>query len=571
MGENLDPEIAEQESLVDLIKDALQEKASNPGAGGGILKIEKTSTEGLVDTYTITYADESTSTFTVTNGKSAYDYAKEAGYAGTESSFAAQLADTSMVGSWTFIDDPDLTTLPDESTELSFISNGAEYSTIKRGIVGPSNLGIYGMYYGDRAVYVNSPDESDGITHGWLDDAYKTVTITKEPSDSSIVAGIKDNAEMVGTPSKRLKTRSKRVVDAINELNDKLDETGIDQVKSIDTWAGEVQDLAFDSNAGGIMWNDKFAFYDQPESDGERIASGDIAHRIPLVPGENVTFEIDEENQVVKINATGDGTNENVLLNVTVSTDPTTTMSAIITAIEEAGGDATDITFVQLTGYINTSVLMKFRYCGGNNYFVNCTDLFTGEKIHSYITENVIDITNKPIREFLDEGRPRATLPNIRFANFYDLHCSMMVEDGNKFFFTFENMGCGTLQAGDKLQLCLRKTYWYKYSEAEAEQYLRSHYKKQKLRMIFEHEITEDEVASRFLQLEIDAGTTDDEKIRKLFKNEKTSSGTLSPMYFRLKRVTRYGSDERECDAIFSNIVTVWKTYALENHKLSVK
>ena len=43
VGENLDPEIAEQESLVDLIKDALQEKASNPGAGGGILKIEKTS------------------------------------------------------------------------------------------------------------------------------------------------------------------------------------------------------------------------------------------------------------------------------------------------------------------------------------------------------------------------------------------------------------------------------------------------------------------------------------------------------------------------------------------------
>ena len=36
--------------------------------GVGILKIEKTKTEGLVDTYTITFTDETTTTFTVTNG-----------------------------------------------------------------------------------------------------------------------------------------------------------------------------------------------------------------------------------------------------------------------------------------------------------------------------------------------------------------------------------------------------------------------------------------------------------------------------------------------------------------------
>lgn len=36
--------------------------------GVGVLKIEKTKTEGLVDTYTITFTDETTTTFTVTNG-----------------------------------------------------------------------------------------------------------------------------------------------------------------------------------------------------------------------------------------------------------------------------------------------------------------------------------------------------------------------------------------------------------------------------------------------------------------------------------------------------------------------
>ena len=37
--------------------------------GRGIVSITKTGTLGLVDTYTILYTDETTSTFTVTNGK----------------------------------------------------------------------------------------------------------------------------------------------------------------------------------------------------------------------------------------------------------------------------------------------------------------------------------------------------------------------------------------------------------------------------------------------------------------------------------------------------------------------
>lgn len=37
--------------------------------GTSIVKVEKTKTEGLIDTYTITYSDETTSTFKITNGK----------------------------------------------------------------------------------------------------------------------------------------------------------------------------------------------------------------------------------------------------------------------------------------------------------------------------------------------------------------------------------------------------------------------------------------------------------------------------------------------------------------------
>lgn len=60
--------------------------------GRGISTISKTSTSGLVDTYTITYNDQTTSTFTVTNGKTAYESAVDGGYTGTEQQFESDLA-----------------------------------------------------------------------------------------------------------------------------------------------------------------------------------------------------------------------------------------------------------------------------------------------------------------------------------------------------------------------------------------------------------------------------------------------------------------------------------------------
>lgn len=60
--------------------------------GRGIDTISKTSTSGLIDTYTIAYNDNTTSTFTVTNGKTAYQSAVEGGYTGTEAEFEDDLA-----------------------------------------------------------------------------------------------------------------------------------------------------------------------------------------------------------------------------------------------------------------------------------------------------------------------------------------------------------------------------------------------------------------------------------------------------------------------------------------------
>ena len=60
--------------------------------GKGISSITKTSTSGLVDTYTITFSDGVTTTYTVTNGKTAYQSAVEGGYSGTEAEFEDDLA-----------------------------------------------------------------------------------------------------------------------------------------------------------------------------------------------------------------------------------------------------------------------------------------------------------------------------------------------------------------------------------------------------------------------------------------------------------------------------------------------
>ncbi len=338
--ENLDEEIAEQYSLVEQIRRALLDKINVVG----ISRIEGPVSDGLIDTYTIIFTDGDTTTFTVTNGengKSAYEYAQEAGYTGTEDEFAEKLADTGIIGSWTFKDKPSLTTLPDRNNEISFVSNGKEYNAIGWSI--DSFTGIHNMTYStdsiSKTTYAYNPNGDYDISHMWLDEAFKTVTIIREPSDPLMVTWIKANAEKVGAQSKsdeRLKTKNKRIVDAINELSDKID-------------------------AGG-------------------------------------------------------GTSENSLLNISVTTDYPTTMSAIITAIEEADGDVTKVNFITLTGYLSGFVAIKSQHYGGNTYKVNCIDINNLTKIYNPENDNVIDVTSARIGDFLsykvNSGLPEYTEEN---------------------------------------------------------------------------------------------------------------------------------------------------------------
>lgn len=135
------------------------------------------------------------------------------------------------------------------------------------------------------------------------------------------------------------------------------------------------------------------------------------------------------------------------------------------------------------------------------------------------------------------------SLPMIRFANFTEVEN----EETHIYRFTVENLGGGILQVGDTLQICCKRNYPGG---------------KQKLRKMTERIITEDDLNHRFLKIEVDP---DDAGVsRWLFRNNRAGGNhsTLSAMYFRLKRVTKYNEEmSEECDAIFSNVETVWKTY----------
>ena len=166
-----------------------------------------------------------------------------------------------------------------------------------------------------------------------------------------------------------------------------------------------------------------------------------------------------------------------------------------------------------------------------------------GENVTFSVEGNVVKINAT------GGGSSGFKMPQIRFANFQkvELWDEETETLSTRYRFTVENLGGGTLQVGDKLQICCRR----KYPNG-----------KKKLRRMADIEITENDLNQRFLKIEVDP---EDESVQKwLFRNDRNQSSvtTLSAMYFRLKRVTKYSdSDGMECNAIFSNVEQVWKTY----------
>lgn len=98
----------------------------------------------------------------------------------------------------------------------------------------------------------------------------------------------------IATPTQDKDAANKKYVD------DKVKGNTVDEIKYISTWSGEERSL-LKLHKDGVIWNDEFLI-ESAESD---MAAGTIYQKIPIVAGENVIFEVDEVNKVVKINAEG--------------------------------------------------------------------------------------------------------------------------------------------------------------------------------------------------------------------------------------------------------------------------
>lgn len=294
LGANIDGELAEQARLIQEIKASLQDKSSNNiyiQDGFWYINGENTGVKAVgID------------------GKSAYEYALSVGYTGTEAEFAEMLAgiDNSMCGTWVFNDTIEVLT---GDHEMKFTNSADE-----------NFVGIHYVENGPMRVLTYVYADGSGTSEAyWYYPEYKwnrgrinqTVVITEEPEDEVIKSWIKNNAKKSGIQQEadvRLKTKDKRIVDAINELSDQISEGGtidtstlatIDKIASISA-EGDFSNINTDN---GLYWVDSSTIA-VDDNDYDNIPS---INRVPITAGENVTFEVDEEKKLVKINATGGG------------------------------------------------------------------------------------------------------------------------------------------------------------------------------------------------------------------------------------------------------------------------
>lgn len=84
----------------------------------------------------------------------------------------------------------------------------------------------------------------------------------------------------------------------------------------------------------------------------------------------------------------------------TVETDPMTTMRDIITTIEREGGDITALNVVNLTGYLSTTLEIRFSHAGGSRYNISCALPLEA----AVIGKNNFDVDTTIIRDYLSSA-----------------------------------------------------------------------------------------------------------------------------------------------------------------------
>lgn len=301
-------------------------------SGAGISKIEKTSTSGLIDTYTITLTDGTTSTFTVTNGADGID-GKDGtngtngtdgtdgkdGTNGTDGKDGVGISSIIKTSTDGLVDTYTIT-LTDDSTYDFTVTNGVSgegttdggalrYHETSFGVIDQieelvNELRAAGITANDRcllhcAEYSHPfPDAIVMIDDIFEDGTLVTIKEWIELQNPICYSGTLSATDainsIISARDALLTTENKTIADAINEVNEKT----VDKIASISSRPNYI----IDADSTGIYAESDFTIYGDSLIE---LSNGSLNQRIPLAAGDNVTFSIDSENDVVKISAVG--------------------------------------------------------------------------------------------------------------------------------------------------------------------------------------------------------------------------------------------------------------------------
>lgn len=134
-------------NLIDEVNDILNQLNNGGVDGRGITSITKTGTDGLVDTYTILYTDNTTSTFTVTNGAKGSD--------GVGIKSVSKTSTEGLVDTYTI-------TLTNNTTTTFTVTNGKD----GRGITDISKTSTDGLVDTYTITYTDNTTSTFTVTNG---------------------------------------------------------------------------------------------------------------------------------------------------------------------------------------------------------------------------------------------------------------------------------------------------------------------------------------------------------------------------------------------------------------------
>ena len=215
--------------------------------GNGIASIAKTSTSGLVDTYTITYTDGSTSTFTVTNGQDGQDGQDGApGAAGNGIVSITKTSTSGLVDTYTILytngqsttftvtngqngtGAGDMLAADYDPTQAVYNEGGivayvaAQLSGYSKNLSGLSDVSLSTLAAGESLVY-------DSVSGKWVNGSVSYANLTGKPTLGTAAA--KDSTNSVTSGSTDLVESG-----AVHtELSTKVNKTDIAPVESTST------------------------------------------------------------------------------------------------------------------------------------------------------------------------------------------------------------------------------------------------------------------------------------------------------------------------------------------------